>query len=388
MGSYAKFNWDTIPTPKTVWGPWHLYGNLGFDLTGNGLVNWASGGRSTVSWRVYGKLRMRYEEKHMLWESNLSLDYAAQWINQDYDKYQGQTDKIDLNSKFGYEMSKKVYASAYFSFLSQLAPSYNYSNNAGPDFIRGKFFAPAYIDLGLGFDYNPYDWLSVYFSPLTCRMTVVAVSRGENNHFARVARRADEEASKEKGYPVHDYAVYYEGQGGDEVWGLEKELKDKYDVWNYANDGRRDYSKNVKADAGFMIRANASYVWRDLKLSTMLELFTPYRWDKRPVYYTVVDGFRHYWINPTKQEILEKDMSWQGFYDNNRRFFNFDVRWELSASYRFLKVMQVTLYSDLRYVNGLRIGATKNGEAKKEPEEGHEAVQWHCTFGLGIGYSF
>lgn len=369
--------------------PWKYGGTLGLSLTGNGLASWASGGRSSISGIVYGRLNLRYEDRNMLWESHLNLEYGAQWKDQEWDKFQETNDKIDFNTKFGYNMGQKVYLSAYTSFLSQFAFTHNYTNNEKPDYVTGKFLAPAYFDIGVGIDYTPFSWLSVYFSPVTCRTTIVVVEGWVNRWYERRMRAYvnDPERNKE-GYTLADFERYLD-PGTGETWGLEKELKDKYTVWNYGKNGTvRDYSKNVKADVGMMIRANASYTWKNLTGSTMLELYTPYKIDKRPVYYKLIDDHKVYYVTPTADVIEKENLQWEGYHDNNRRFFNWDVRWEVSLSYHFLKVLDVQFFSDLRYVNGLKIGDTNNGETKENFEFGHEKVQWKGTWGIGVGYAF
>lgn len=365
---------------------WDFSGSVGLNMTGNGLVSWASGGRSSFSALAFGRLKLRYDSLHILWETHLNLEYGAMWKDQDYDKYQGTNDKIDFNTRFGYEMGEKVYISAYCSFQTQFAPTYKYTDNAKPDYCTGKFLAPAYFDIGLGVDYSPFSWLSVYVSPATYRMTTVVVSNSANEYMARKGWKADHPEGAE---PTEDYKIYWDRLTGTNAWGLEKALKDKYNVWNYADNGTRDYSSNTKGDVGLMIRTDVNYCYKKLKVGSMLELYTPYRWDKRPVYYKIDDNdHKVYFIEPSSKEIKAKDLQWEGYYDNNRRFFNFDVKWEVSVNYSILKVLEIAVFSDLRYINGLKLGNTSNGETKENIEFGHEKVQWKCTFGIGVGYTF
>ena len=55
-----------------------------------------------------------------------------------------------------------------------------------------------------------------------------------------------------------------------------------------------------------------------------------------------------------------------------------------NLSYQFLKCLQVTLSTDLRYYNGVKIDKTDS--------EGNfssaERVQFKGVIGLGVGYSF
>ena len=59
---------------------------------------------------------------------------------------------------------------------------------------------------------------------------------------------------------------------------------------------------------------------------------------------------------------------------------NFDVDWDAAISYQFLKCLNVTLSTSLKYYNGVKI-ADKNGDLA-------ERVQFKGILGLGVGYSF
>jgi hypothetical protein len=73
------------------------------------------------------------------------------------------------------------------------------------------------------------------------------------------------------------------------------------------------------------------------------------------------------------------ELSWQ-YRDNNQRFGNFDVDWTVAVSYKFLKYLNVTLSTDLKYYNGVMI-ADKDGNKA-------ERVQFKAVLGVGVGYSF
>ena len=74
-----------------------------------------------------------------------------------------------------------------------------------------------------------------------------------------------------------------------------------------------------------------------------------------------------------------------GYRDNNRRFGNFDVDWDVAISYQFLKCLNVTLSTSLKYYNGVKIEKfDKAGNSLGAAER----VQFKSILGLGVGYSF
>jgi hypothetical protein len=104
-------------------------------------------------------------------------------------------------------------------------------------------------------------------------------------------------------------------------------------------------------------------------LSTSLALFTPYQGKG----FSVKDAW----------EASNPGQTYTGYFEwsnNNRSFGHFDVDWDVALSYQFLKCLQVTLQTNLKYYPGTLI-ADKNGVEK-------ERVQFKGVIGLGVGYSF
>ena len=111
---------------------------------------------------------------------------------------------------------------------------------------------------------------------------------------------------------------------------------------------------------GLTFKGAINYTYKDLKIITSVGLFTPYTWDKN--------------------EIFDANGDFIGYRDNNRRFGNFDVDWDAAISYQFLKCLNVTLSTSLKYYNGVKI-ANADGVLA-------ERVQFKSILGLGVGYSF
>jgi len=65
----------------------------------------------------------------------------------------------------------------------------------------------------------------------------------------------------------------------------------------------------------------------------------------------------------------------------NRQFGHFDVDWDVALSYQFLKCLQISLQTSLKYYPGTLI-EEKDGTAMAE------RCQFKGVLGLGIGYSF
>jgi len=98
----------------------------------------------------------------------------------------------------------------------------------------------------------------------------------------------------------------------------------------------------VKAEFGASLKAAVMYSRvKNLKILSTLTLFTPY----------------------------------------NKSFGNIDVDWDVSVSYQFLKVLNVSVGTQLKYYDSVLIQA-------KNDEYPTQHVQFKAILGLGVGYSF
>ena len=311
--------------------PWTCSGVVGLNASATGLVNWAAGGNNNVTGVAFGKVRLVYNENNLSWESNLNLEYGLSYIDQKNDAFQKSSDVIDFNTKLGWQFHKAWYLTASAGFKSQFAFGRAYDGTDAPDPIISKFLSPSYTDISVGIDWKPNSIFSLYLSPVAGKITTAYVGD------------AVEDANP----------------------GLRKQMQEKYATWAYSKEMNPDGTydkiyKNAKAELGLSFKGGINYTYKDLKIITTVGLFTPYAWDKTEM----------------------KDASGKviGYRDNNRRFGNFDVDWDAAISYQFLKCLNVTLSTSLKYYNGVKI-ADKEGYMA-------ERVQFKGILGLGVGYSF
>ena len=316
---------------ETKPSPWSCTGVVGLNASATGLVNWAAGGNNNVNGVAFGKVRLVYNENNLSWETNLNLEYGLSYVDQKYDAFQKSSDVIDFNTKFGWQFHKAWYLTASAGFKSQFAFGRAYDGTEAADPIISKFLSPSYTDISVGIDWKPNSIFSLYLSPVAGKITTAYVGS------------AVEDANP----------------------GLRQQMQEKYANWTYSTvenaDGTYDkIYKNAKAELGLSFKGAINYTYKDLKIITTLGLFTPYAWDKT--------------------EMKDASGAFIGYRDNNRRFGNFDVDWDTSISYQFLKCLNVTLSTSLKYYNGVKI-ADKEGVMA-------ERVQFKGILGLGVGYSF
>jgi hypothetical protein len=155
---------------------WKTGGLFTFNLAQGSLSNWQGGGdKSSFSAVGFLNLYAGWRERKHIWNNTLDIGYG--YINTTSLGARKSDDRIDLLSKYGYEFSKNLYASALFNFRSQFASGYSYGTDANgvqTKTLVSDFMAPGDMLFSLGLDYKPKPYLSLFISPFTERWVFVA----------------------------------------------------------------------------------------------------------------------------------------------------------------------------------------------------------------------
>ena len=384
--SASMFAQEAEEAPKA----WKFDGTVGLNAAATGLVNWAAGGKNNVNGLAYAKLHLLYSKDAVAWETNFDTDFGLTWIDQKEDAFQKSSDNIKLATKFGWEFHQNWYLTVLGSFQSQYAPGRNYTE--GYNNIVSKWLAPSYTDISVGIDWkksvNGADF-SIYLSPIAGRITTAYVGENWNKRYTREgalgpyqyaidhAATPSDKADAQTAYK--DAAAAYDANDPSTFDGydfaqtshtdLRSTLQEKYGTISYdKTDGHKLYH-NARAEFGLSFKGSIAYTYNDFKLSTTLGLFTPYQGK----------GFnvKEVW------ETANPGAEYTGYFEysnNNRYFGHFDVDWDVALSYQFLKCLQVTLQTNLKYYPGTLIADKDGFEA--------ERCQFKGMIGLGVGYSF
>ena len=164
---------DSIP--KT----WKTGGLFTATFNQSALSNWSAGGEnSSISLNTTLFAYGFYKKDRNSWDNTLNLGFGfLQTTSQGNRK---SDDRIDVLSKYGYELSKSWYASLLFNARSQFAPGYSYPNSMSK-ILTSDFLSPAYVLLAPGINYKPNNNFSVFVSPATIRWLIV-----KNDSLSRV----------------------------------------------------------------------------------------------------------------------------------------------------------------------------------------------------------
>ncbi len=148
-------------------GKWIKSGVFNINMTQVNLTNWAAGGFSSVSGLAMFNGTANWKKGRKAWDNSLILAFGGQHIHDGSDP-QKTDDRIELNTKYGYELHKAWYLAAVFQFKTQFTEGFN-----AEGFRISNLMAPAYTLVGLGFDYKPSDKFTLFVSPVTARLVIV-----------------------------------------------------------------------------------------------------------------------------------------------------------------------------------------------------------------------
>ena len=135
------------------------------------LSNWAGGGNNSIALNMYAGFVANYAKDRVSWENSLNLGYGL--VNQSNTGLQKSDDKINLISKFGYQLSQesnKLFWSSMVDLKTQFAQGFDLPNDS---IEISRFAAPAYILVTTGLDYKPSSNFSIMYSPVTGKLTLV-----------------------------------------------------------------------------------------------------------------------------------------------------------------------------------------------------------------------
>lgn len=149
---------------------WTHKGNIGLNFGQSSYTNWAAGGQNSVNGQGLFNYEIHYLKNKFKWDNTLNLGLGYSYYS--FKKKPIKTDdKIEFTSLAGIKATEHLNYSAELAFRSQFAKGYNYELDSTT--YISKFLAPAYISLGLGIEWVPNPHFSLYFSPITGRVTIV-----------------------------------------------------------------------------------------------------------------------------------------------------------------------------------------------------------------------
>lgn len=159
---------------KDTTSGWKKGGVISVNIGQGSSHNWAAGAEKfSFSTASYLSLFANKTEGNFYWNNALDLGYAIQ--NTHSVGSRKTDDKIDFFTKMGRYISNTVSVAGVINFRSQFTNGYDY-NYLGKGLRRrtSSFLAPAYLIIAPGIDWHPKESFSLFFSPVSVRMVIVA----------------------------------------------------------------------------------------------------------------------------------------------------------------------------------------------------------------------
>src|SRR6478736_312698 len=155
---------------------WRKAFKAGLNLNQSSFTsNWKAGGTNSLGYTVFLNYRANYKGEHNSWDNEFDFQYGS--INTQGIGYRKTLDRIFIDTKYGHKLSSKWDLALSANLLSQFAPGYKYlkttTTNTDSLVMLSDFFAPAFITVGMGFEYHPVKYFKLRLSPIAPRLTIV-----------------------------------------------------------------------------------------------------------------------------------------------------------------------------------------------------------------------
>ncbi len=145
---------------------WKRTGVFQLNLSQVSLTNWAAGGYSSIGGIAQFNGTANWKRGRRAWDNSMALAFGG--LQQQDGPTVKTDDRIELNSKYGYELTKSWYLAGLAQLRTQFTEGFDVEGNR-----ISHLLAPGYVLLGVGMDYKPNDKFSVYISPATARLVIV-----------------------------------------------------------------------------------------------------------------------------------------------------------------------------------------------------------------------
>jgi Protein of unknown function (DUF3078). len=157
------------PATDFVDGAWVFKGVTGLNLSQTAVKNWSAGGENSFAANAYFNGSLLRKKGNWLWQNYLVLEYGVS-------KTKGTgnrkiNDNINFTTQLGYSINDKWFYAAMADLKTQFYKGYDYPDKTN---YISNFFAPAYSNVSLGMEYRPKANYSIYMSPISAKMTIVA----------------------------------------------------------------------------------------------------------------------------------------------------------------------------------------------------------------------
>ncbi len=144
---------------------WIKAGTFIININQGALRNWAGGGeQNTLGVTTLLNYNLNHRKGKMSWNNYFDIALGFQNASS-FGRFRKTDDRIDITSKYGYQLSKKWYAALLGNFNSQALAGYNYTDSV--NIKISNLLNPGKILLSAGIDFRPDKTFTLFVSPIT-----------------------------------------------------------------------------------------------------------------------------------------------------------------------------------------------------------------------------
>jgi hypothetical protein len=157
----------TKPVKSLDSNGWKKSGTFILNLNQGALSNWVAGGEQSI-FGVNGLLNynINFRSGKNTWDNYFDLALGFQNATS-FGKFRKIDDRVDVTSKYGYQINQQWYLGLLFNFNSQSLAGYDYS--VVPSKKISSFLTPGKILLSPGLDFKTQSRFTLFISPITTR---------------------------------------------------------------------------------------------------------------------------------------------------------------------------------------------------------------------------
>lgn len=146
---------------------WIKAGTFIININQGALRNWAGGGEeNTLGVTTLLNYNLNHRKGKMSWNNYFDIALGFQNASS-FGRFRKTDDRIDITSKYGYQLSKKWYGAVLGNFNSQALAGYNYTDTV--NIKISDLLNPGKILLSAGIDFRPDKTFTLFVSPITSR---------------------------------------------------------------------------------------------------------------------------------------------------------------------------------------------------------------------------
>ncbi|MBY0434643.1 MAG: DUF3078 domain-containing protein [Cyclobacteriaceae bacterium] len=143
-------------------------------------TNWKAGGVNSIGFNAFLNYKANYKNGKRSWDNEIDMLYGM--VNNQGQGYRKTLDRIFLDTKYGYSVSKNWDIFTAVNLLSQFAKGYKYTKDANgveQPVLISDAFAPTFITSSWGAEYHPVEYFKVRVSPFAPRVTILGNNNGQ-----------------------------------------------------------------------------------------------------------------------------------------------------------------------------------------------------------------